>query len=109
MINKYEKTAYKFEPISKFPPVERDIAVVVDESVSGGEILETVRSAGGAILREAEIFDVYRSEAVGKGKKSVAVGMAFRADDRTLTDEEMAQRMEKLLARLKEELGAVLR
>ena len=109
LINKYEKTAYKFEPISKFPPVERDIAVVVDESVSGGEILETVRSAGGAILREAEIFDVYRSEAVGKGKKSVAVGMVFRADDRTLTDEEMAQRMEKLLARLKEKLGAVLR
>ena len=109
LINKYEKTGYKFEAISKFPPVERDIAIVVDEDVSGGDILDTVKNAGGSVLREAEIFDVYRSKAIGEGKKSVAVNMIFRADDRTLTDEEMSERMDKILAKLKDKLGAVLR
>ena len=109
LINKYEKTAYKFEPISKFPPVERDIAVVVAEEVSGADILDAVKSAGGAIMREADIFDVYRSESLGKGKKSVAVNMVFRADDKTLTDEEIAEKTDKILAKLKDKLGAELR
>ena len=109
LINKYEKTAYKFEAISKFPPVERDIAVVVDEDVSGADILDAVKKAGGAIMREADIFDVYRSEAIGKGKKSVAVNMVFRADDRTLTDEDIAEKTDKILSGLKDKLGAELR
>ena len=109
LINKYEKTAYKFEPISKFPPVERDLAVVVNEDVSGADILEAVKHAGGSIMREAEIFDVYRSAAIGEGKKSVAVNMIFRADDRTLKDEEIAEKTDKIIARLKDKLGAILR
>ena len=109
LINKYEKTAYKFEAISKFPPVERDIAVVVDEDVTGADILDAVKSAGGAAMREADIFDVYRSAAIGKGKKSVAVNMIFRADDKTLTDEEIAEKTDKILAKLKDKLGAELR
>ena len=81
----------------------------IDEDVSGADILDAVKKAGGAIMREADIFDVYRSEAIGKGKKSVAVNMVFRADDRTLTDEDIAEKTDKILSGLKDKLGAELR
>ena len=75
----------------------------------GGRVLDVVRGAGGALLRSAEVFDVYRGAQVGEGRASLAVRMEFRAADRTLTDDEVAQRREKIVAALAEQVGGELR
>ena len=108
-IEKYRKKGYKFEEIGKYPPVERDIAVTVDENVTAAELLSCVTSAGGSMMKSARIFDIYRSNAIGAGKKSVAVNMVFRLNDRTLTDEEVSAKVEKILTKLTSQLGAALR
>lgn len=108
-VEKYRKKGYKFEEIGKYPPVERDIAVTVDESVTAAELLSCVTSAGGSMMKSARIFDIYRSEAIGAGKKSVAVNMVFRLTDRTLTDEEVSSKVERVLTKLMSQLGAALR
>ena len=71
--------------------------------------VRVVRSAGGALLGRAEVFDVYRGAQVGEGATSLALRLEFRAPDRTLTDEEAAERREKIVAALGEQLGARLR
>ena len=68
-------------------------------------VLDVIRGAGGALLRGAEVFDVYRGAQVGEGRASLAVRLEFRAPDRTLTDEEVAQRREKIVAALREQVG----
>lgn len=109
LIEKLKNTQYKFEEIGKYPPMERDIAVLVDEEVTCSQILNCVNSAGGAMLKKSQIFDIYRSEAIGKGKKSVAINMIFRLADRTLTDEEVTAKVERILNKLTAQLGASLR
>ena len=68
-----------------------------------------MRKAGGALLRRAEVFDVYRGAQVGEGSSSLALRLEFRAPDRTLTDEDVAERRAKIVAALSEQLGARLR
>jgi len=104
-----EKPLYGVKPLPKFPAVTRDIAVVVDEAVGVGTMLETIRKAGGKTLESVKLFDIYRGEKLGANKKSVAYAMAFRASDRTLTDEEIAGSMAKILKALEGEFGAELR
>ena len=72
-------------------------------------VLDVIRGAGGALLREAHVFDVYRGAQVGEGRASLAVRLEFRAPDRTLTDEEVAQRREKIVAALRDQVGGELR
>jgi phenylalanyl-tRNA synthetase beta chain len=98
-----------YEDLTSFPAVRQDMAVVVPDGVSAAEVVEVVRHAGGALLSRAEVFDVYRGEQVGEGSASLALRLEFRAPDRTLTDEEAAQRREKIVAALGERLGARLR
>ena len=74
-----------------YPAVEQDIAVVVDEAVEAARVRAVVAEAGGELLRSIEIFDLYRGEQVGAGRKSLALRLEFRAPDRTLTDEEVAR------------------
>lgn len=108
-ISKLANTTYTFEAISKFPPVERDLAIVVEESVSAASIIEVVEKAGGKTLKEVEIFDIYRSSAIGENMKSVALKFIFRLNDRTLTDEEIQSKMDKILKKLESEFNAKLR
>src|SRR4051794_34021980 len=98
-----------YEDLTSVPAVRQDMAVVVPDGVSAAEVVEVVRHAGGALLSRAEVFDVYRGEQVGEGSASLALRLEFRAPDRTLTDEEVAQRREKIVAALGERLGARLR
>jgi phenylalanyl-tRNA synthetase beta chain len=79
-----------YRAISQFPAVVQDIAVVIDEEVPAADVLDTVRGSAGELLNRVELFDVYRGEQVGEGKKSLALRLEFRAPDRTLTDEEVA-------------------
>jgi phenylalanyl-tRNA synthetase beta chain len=98
-----------YEDLTSFPVVRQDMAIVVPDGVSAAQVVAVVRKAGGALLRRAEVFDVYRGAQVEEGSASLALRLEFRAPDRTLTDEEAAQRREKIVAALSEQLGARLR
>jgi len=98
-----------YEDLTSFPAVREDVAVVVPDGVSAAQLIGVVREAGGALLRRAEVFDVYRGAQVGEGSASLALRLEFRAPDRTLTDEEVAERRAKIVAALDEQLGARLR
>ena len=95
-----EKDFYGVKPLPKFPAVSRDIAVVVDEGVGAGTMLEAIRAAAGKTLEDAKLFDIYRGEKLGRGRKSVAYAITLRAPDRTLTDEEINATMSKVLKAL---------
>lgn len=110
MLNSLADYSYTFVPIAKYPPMERDIAVVVDEKVAGGDLLACVRKGGGSLLVDASVFDIYRNkEALGADKKSVAINLVFRLNDRTLTDEEVNAKMNRILTKLTSEFNAVQR
>ncbi|HEX4107453.1 MAG TPA: phenylalanine--tRNA ligase subunit beta, partial [Solirubrobacteraceae bacterium] len=98
-----------FEDLISFPALRQDLAVVVEEAVPAARVLEVVRRAGGALLREARVFDVYRGTQVGEGRRSLALALAFRAADRTLRDEDVAPVRRKIVAALQSELGGELR
>ena len=95
----------RYEDLTSFPAIRQDVAVVVADDVPAARVLEVIRSAGGALLRSAEVFDVYRGAQVGAGRASLAIRLEFRAPDRTLTDEEVAERREKIVAALREQVG----
>ncbi len=110
MLNKLADCSYEFVAISNYPPIERDIAVVVDESVLAGDLLACVRKGGGNLLVDAKIFDIYRNkEVLGENKKSVAISLVFRLAERTLTDEEVNAKISRILTKLSSEHNAVLR
>ena len=104
-----EKDFYGIKPLPKFPAVSRDIAVVVDEAVGAGTMMDAIRAAAGKLLEDAKLFDIYRGEKLGVQRKSVAFAITLRAPDRTLTDEEINAAMEKVLKALSEKFGAELR
>ena len=101
-----EKT---YQPLPKYPAVSRDIAVVCDEAVTVGALTDCIRKAGGKLLREVRLFDIYRGKGIDCGKKSVAFSLTLRADDRTLTDTDSEGVIGAVLAALEAELGAKLR
>ena len=106
---KYGKNNKKYTPIPKYPAVERDIALVVDEDIEVGQIESIISKKAKNILEKAELFDVYRSEKLGQNKKSIAYELIFRAPDRTLTDDEIKNTMEVITKELQATLGAELR
>jgi phenylalanyl-tRNA synthetase beta chain len=76
-------------PITRFPSSDIDLAFVVDESVSAGQVERTLRQAGGELLESVALFDVFRAASVGEGARSLAFRLRFSSLDRTLTDEEV--------------------
>lgn len=97
-----------YAQISTFPPAREDIAVVVDSSLSSEHVLATVRAAGGKLLTDASVFDVYEGEQVAEGKKSLALRLTYSAPDRTLTDEEVAGARAEITEKLAS-IGGALR
>jgi phenylalanyl-tRNA synthetase beta chain len=98
-----------YEDVITYPAVRQDLAFVVPEDVEAGELVDAAREAAGPELREVEIFDVYRGEQAGEGKKSVAFSVAFQSPQRTLSDEDAAALRQKIADALAERFGAVLR
>lgn len=92
-----------------FPPVFEDLALVVDESVPAGRVEAVIRQAAGKIVTEVRLFDVYRGEKIGAGKKSLAYRLTYQAPDKTLSDRDVAGIRARILKRLEQELGATLR
>jgi phenylalanyl-tRNA synthetase beta chain len=100
---------YTVEPVSRFPAVLQDIALVVDEDVPADRVREVIREVGGRLLREVRLFDLYRGEQVAPGKKSLAYSLTFQAEDRTLTEKDANKLRDKIVRRLNDVLGASLR
>ncbi len=97
------------KPTPAFPPVLEDLAIVVEDSVPAVNVEEVVRQAGGVLLADVRLFDLYRGEAIGAGKKSLAYALTYQAADRTLTDTEVAALRKTIVRALTEKLGAQLR
>ena len=103
------KPARTFVEPARFPGVEHDIAVVVDEGVSAERIAQAINAAGGKLLESARLFDVYRGKGVESGKKSMAFSLMYRAQDRTLTTEEVEGAHAKLVRKVLGAVGGELR
>jgi phenylalanyl-tRNA synthetase beta chain len=97
-----------YRDVTGFPAVLQDIAVVVDEDVSAAQVERAVLAGGGDLLAGVEVFDLYRGEQVGEGRKSLALRLEFRAPDRTLTDDEVAE-LRAAIERELEQIGGSLR
>jgi phenylalanyl-tRNA synthetase beta chain len=97
-----------YRDVTTYPSVLQDIAVAVESEVSAAEVTAAVREGGGDLLAGAEVFDVYEGEQVGEGNRSLALRLEFRAPDRTLTDDEVAERRQAIEAALGE-IGGKLR
>ena len=99
----------RYIPLPRFPAVSRDIALVCDRDVPVAALTAVIRRAGGKLLREVTLFDIYTGSQVPEGKKSVAFSLRLRADDATLTDADADEVTNKILELLKSELDAVIR
>ena len=106
---KLPEKKYATKEISKYPSVERDLAVVVDESVCNADLVAAIKSSCGKIFGGVELFDVYRSDALGKDKKSMAYKITFASDEKTLTGDEINAVVAKILKSLDFRYGAKLR
>jgi phenylalanyl-tRNA synthetase beta chain len=99
---------YGVVPVSDFPPVYEDIAIIVDESVPAARLESLIRQTGGKTVTNVRLFDVYRDEKIGAGKKSLAYSLTYQSD-KTMTDAEAAAIRTKIVKRLEHEVGAKLR
>lgn len=102
-----EETYYTTIP--RFPSMTRDIAVVVNKDVKAGEMKRTIAEAGGELLKDVTLFDLYEGEKMEEGKKSLAFSMNYFDPERTLTDEEVTEAHSRVLAAVEETFGAELR
>jgi phenylalanyl-tRNA synthetase beta chain len=99
----------EFKALSKFPTVRRDVSLVVDESVTAQAIRHCVGQVGIHVLENLELFDVYRGEGIDSGQKSLSLGLTFQDSSRTLTDAEVDQGVDQIVASLRTKFGAILR
>ena len=99
---------YGVKPVADVPPVLEDIAVILDEAVPASKVEALIRQTGGKVLTNVKLFDVYRDEKIGAGKKSLAYSLTYQSD-KTMTDAEAAAIRKKIVKRLEHEVGAKLR
>jgi phenylalanyl-tRNA synthetase beta chain len=100
---------FAVRPVPRFPVIRQDIALVVDESMPAERVQAAIAEAGGQLLAEVRLFDVYRGQQIGAGKKSLAYTLTFSAEDRTLTDQQVARVQARIVRSLEAGVGARLR
>lgn len=98
-----------FKGLPKFPPVPRDMALIVDDKMPVEMPFEFIRSLNEPLMESVEIFDIFRSDSIGAGKKSVGYRLTYRAPDRSLTDEEVNALHEELIRKVTDRFGVSLR
>jgi len=103
------KKSVSFNPLPKTLPVRRDLALLLDTAVTMAQVESTVRQAGGKLLRSIDLFDVYEGDKLPEGKKSYAIALTLRDDEKTLVDKQIEAVMDKIVAALTKRLGAELR
>jgi phenylalanyl-tRNA synthetase beta chain len=99
----------KYKHLPKYPSIYRDIAIVLDSHIKSEDVYKIIIETGNSILKEINLFDYYEGKQIPAGKKSLAYSLVYRADERTLTEEDINPIHEKIITNLKDKLGAVLR
>ena len=99
----------EYEDISKFPETRRDLALVVDKGVASGDVMTLIRDTAGGLLTKLDLFDVYEGAGLAEGKKSLAIGLTFQGQSRTLDETEVSGAVDQVLDSLREKLGIELR
>jgi phenylalanyl-tRNA synthetase beta chain len=100
---------YLIRDVPRFPATIEDLAVVVSEEVRAADVAQVICQAGGALLRDVRLFDVYRGEQIGPDKKSLAYSLTYQAEDRTLSDKDVEKVRTKIIRALEGQLGATIR
>jgi phenylalanyl-tRNA synthetase beta chain len=108
-ILKHLPAHYNYEPLSPFPSVREDLALVVDVALPAAEVETALRKAGGRLLKDVILFDVYQGNQLPQGKKSLAYHLVFQAPDKTLNDKDVSRQRQRILKQLEQQLGAILR
>jgi len=98
-----------YDDISKYPETRRDLALVADKGIASAEVLSTIRAAAGTLLTKLDLFDVYEGTGLAEGKKSLAIGLTFQDQSRTLDESEVSSAIDQVLDSLREKLGIELR
>ena len=101
--------SHKYAPLLTYPPLREDVALVVDATLPAAAVEAALRAAGGALLREVALFDVYQGGQLPPGKKSLAYHLTFQAPDKTLTDADVSRQRGRILRLLEQQIGATLR
>jgi len=99
----------RFEELSRYPEVRRDIALVVDRTVLAEDLLSCIRAEAGAHLKNLRLFDVYEGKGIDPHRKSMAIGLTLQDSSRTLTDDEVNAVMDRVLQSLEQGFNATLR
>jgi len=108
-ILKEQRTLFDIESVPSYPPVLEDLAVVVDDHFEAAAVEEVIRKAGGKLLVDVRLFDLYQGEQIDAGQKSLAYALTYQSPDKTLTDKAIARVRKKIIRSLEKELGAALR
>ena len=98
-----------YQPLPKYPAVFRDISLILDEAISYQRLIDAITSVAVEYLKDMRFKDVYRSEALGRGKKSITISLEFRSSEETLTDSQVNPRVENIIQTASRELGAKVR
>jgi phenylalanyl-tRNA synthetase beta chain len=109
LLKVYQSSTVKYQEISKFPSVERDLALVIDKGVQYAAIEQTIKSVQLDALKETRVFDIFESDKLGVNKKSIAINFVFNTVSSTLTDSEIDGMMKKLIAAFEKNIQAEIR
>ena len=103
------KSARVYKSLPRFPGITRDLALICKREVTVAEIMKTAKSSGGKYLKDVKLFDIYQDDKLGLDLKSVAISLVFRADDKTLSDDDIRKDVDGIVEKLSGKLGAKLR
>ena len=103
------KNAETYVPVSKYPEVTRDIALLVPNEITNDQIVESIKQNGGRFLADIKLFDLYQGEKIDDGFKSLAYTLVYRSSEGTLSDDEINQAFDKVVKKLQEELEVTVR
>ncbi len=109
LLHVHEAVVVKYQEVSKFPSVERDLALVIDQSIAYHAIEQAIKTVQLDALKETRVFDIFESDKLGLNKKSVAINFVFNAGSATLTDTEIDGMMKKLIAAFEKNIQAAIR
>ena len=109
LLNAYQSKKVIYKEVSKYPSIERDLALVIDKAVSYSQIESSIQQANLVALKESRVFDIFESDKLGEGKKSVAINFVFNAPDKTLTDVEIDSMIKKLVQLFEKNIQAEIR
>jgi phenylalanyl-tRNA synthetase beta chain len=109
VLRKYARSGVRYKAPSKFPGVELDLAFVVDQTISAQSLVDSIKHAGGQLLSEVSIFDVYQGEHIPANKKSLAFRLNFLSSERTLQETEVNASKDGIVKALTEKFQAQLR